>query len=231
MRGLLLCLSLLAGGMTSSAGFAQEQQGINTPLIRTPILVVDFESAFAQSAFGRALNAALEQEGAAIVAQNRQIEAELTEEEQRLTEQRASMSPEEFRPLAEAFDEKVQRLRAEQDAKAEALRSRGDDSQIEFLRVARPILRELMSEASAAVVLERRSVLEAADAVDVTERVIARIDALVAAQNPAITPDATPEDTSDGTAPEAETVPTENPLDSTPLVTIPDSTAPETTGE
>lgn len=147
--------------------------------VQSPVLVIDFERAFAESAFGRRLNEEVEREGNAIVAENRRIEAELSAEEQRLTDQRADMPPDQFRALADAFDQKVQRLRAEQDAKAEALGSRGEESRIEFLQAARPVLERLMRETGAAVILERRSVLVAVDAVDITDRAIERIDAQV----------------------------------------------------
>ena len=54
-------------------------------------------------------------------AENRRIEAELTAEERTLTEIRDDLSPVQFRARAAAFDEKVQRLRREQDEKARAL--------------------------------------------------------------------------------------------------------------
>ncbi|WP_425070826.1 OmpH family outer membrane protein [Sagittula sp. S175] len=173
-----LALGLMAGGV-----FAQQGNQLDLGTVQSPVLVIDFERAFSESAFGRRLNAEVEREGAAIVAENRRIEAELTEEEQRLTQQRASMAPEDFRALADAFDEKVQKLRAEQDAKAEALGKLGDQSRIDFLAAARPVLEALMVESNAAVVLERRGVLVVADAVDITEQAIARIDDVVATRD------------------------------------------------
>lgn len=170
---LALVLGLSAGGV-----FAQQGGPLDSGAVQSAVLVVDFDRAFAESVFGRRLNAEIESEGALIVAENRRIEAELTEEEQRLTEQRATMAPADFRPLAQAFDEKVMKLRAEQDAKAEALGKRGDQSRLDFLGVARPVLQRLMRESNAAVVMERRAVLVAADEVDITDTLIRRIDEL-----------------------------------------------------
>ncbi|WP_245216389.1 OmpH family outer membrane protein [Sagittula salina] len=153
--------------------------GVQVPQSR--ILVIDFERAYAESAFGRGMAEEIRRESAAIAAENRRIEAELVEEEKRLTAQRAATPPREFRKLAEAFDEKVQRLRAEQDIKTEAVGRRGDQSRIDFLAAARPVLEGLMRAAGATVVLERRSVLVVMDAIDITDAAIARIDAQVGA--------------------------------------------------
>jgi Skp family chaperone for outer membrane proteins len=195
----LLVLTLCVGA--ASAGRAQDA-------VESPVLVIDFERAFAESAFGRRLNEEVEREGNAIVAENRRIEAELTAEELRLTEQRATMAPEQFRALADAFDQKVQRLRAEQDAKAEALGSRGEESRIEFLQAARPVLEGLMRETGAAVILERRSVLVAVDSVDITDRAIARIDAQVDPE-PAETPEAPDQSQPQSPAPQDDAVPSD----------------------
>lgn len=177
MRGLALSMMIAAAGCLPGGLFAQEAPQSGVEMVQSPILVIDFERAFSESAFGRKLTAEVEEAGAAIAAENRRIEAQLTAEEQVLTEQRTSVPPNDFRALAEAFDQKVQRLRAEQDAKAEALGQRGEQSRREFLQAAQPVLQRLMAQAGAAVIVERRSVLVRADAVDITDRVIVQIDA------------------------------------------------------
>lgn len=178
MRGLLLSLSIVTAGALSGGVFAQEG-ALDLGAVHSPVLVIDFERVFAESAFGRALTADVEATRAEILAENREIEAELTAEEQRLTVQRTQMAPEAFRTLADQFDLKVQRLRAEQDRKAEALGQRGESSRMEFLQAARPVLEQIMRSADAAVILERRNVLVSVDAVDVTDQAIDLIDASV----------------------------------------------------
>ncbi|MBP0483016.1 OmpH family outer membrane protein [Sagittula sp. M10.9X] len=181
----LFALGLSAGGVCAQeAGQGAPVAGMQATGVQVPqsrILVIDFERAYAESAFGRGMAEEIRRESAAIAAENRRIEAELVEEEKRLTAQRAATPPREFRKLAEAFDEKVQRLRAEQDIKTEAVGRRGDQSRIDFLAAARPVLEGLMRAAGATVVLERRSVLVVMDAIDITDAAIARIDAQVGA--------------------------------------------------
>ncbi|WP_323770254.1 OmpH family outer membrane protein [Antarctobacter sp.] len=179
-------------------GVAAGAQGQGSPFLpavpKTPILVIEFERVFSESAFGIRVNSEIEQAGRAIATENRRIEAELTEEERGLTDLRPTLAPEEFRKLADAFDEKVQRLRDEQDAKARALGARTDEARRRFLTVAQPVLEGLLREAGAALILERRTVLVAADAIDITDRTIARIDQQIgdgAPEDP--TPDPAPE--------------------------------------
>lgn len=169
--------------------------------VQSPVLTLEIDRLFAESAFGRRVAAEIEAEGAAIAAENRRIEAELTEEERALTDRRAELSPEAFRPLAEAFDEKVQRLRNEQDAKARALGTRTDDARRRFLAAAQPVLEEIMRESGAAVVLERRTVFLAAGLIDITDLALRRIDAAIGDGTQAQTDDAPPATGDDTQAP------------------------------
>nr|WP_245823215.1 OmpH family outer membrane protein [Antarctobacter heliothermus] len=189
-----------------AAGAQGQGSPFATTVSKTPILVIEFERVFSESAFGLRVNSEIEQAGRAIATENRRIEAELTEEERRLTDLRPTLAPDEFRKLADAFDEKVQRLRDEQDTKARALGARTDEARRRFLTVAQPVLEGLLREAGAALILERRTVLVAADSVDITDRAIARIDAQIgdgAAASPDPAPDTVPE------APEAQPDPQE----------------------
>ncbi|SEP63996.1 OmpH family outer membrane protein [Thalassovita taeanensis] len=153
---------------------AQETQGM-----RSPVLTIDSERLFADSAFGKRVAEEFEAEGRVLEAENRRIEGELIEEEKRLTNQRPQMTPEAFRKLADAFDAKVQKIRAEQNAKTRALTQQTDLAQLQFLTAVRPELEGLMADAGAALIVERRSVFLSARIIDVTEEAVARIDAAI----------------------------------------------------
>jgi Skp family chaperone for outer membrane proteins len=84
-----------------------------------------------------------------------------------------------FRALADAFDQKVQSNRIAQETKARALNQIADKARAEFLQVARPILEDLMRESGAGVILERSSVFLSANATDITDLAIERIDAAI----------------------------------------------------
>lgn len=148
-------------------------------LPRSPILTIEPDIVFAQSQFGQRVAEELEARSAALAAENRAIEAELGAEEQQLTDERPTLPPEEFRTRAEAFDEKVQRIRREQDAKEAALERSADEARGVFLTAARPVLADLMRERGAAAILDRRSVFLAFGAIDITDEAIERIDARI----------------------------------------------------
>lgn len=183
-------ICVLVAGLGPAGTLAQGIGGpLDTGLDDSPILVIDFERVFAQSAFGQRLETLMESEGQAIASENRRIESELIEEERRLTDQRPTMPPAEFRILADAFDEKVQRLRAEQDAKGRALAARQDEARRRFLSLAEPAIEQLMRETGAVMILERRAVFVAADAVDATDRAIVLLDEVVGDGGADILPD------------------------------------------
>lgn len=120
-----------------------------------------------------------ESESNKLASENRRIEQELTEEEQELTTKRPQMEPAEFREIADAFDEKVKEIRRSQDAKAVELVQQNEVEQSRFIQAARPILAELMRETGAGVILERSSVFLSANAIDVTDAAIGKINAAI----------------------------------------------------
>ena len=166
-------VGLVAPPVTSTA----RAQELGLP--QSAILTIATERMFAGSAFGQRIAREIEAQSAILAAENRRIEAELTSEELALTERRPEMEAVAFRELADAFDVKVQQNRATQEAKARALNQIGDAARVKFLQAARPILEALMREAGAGVILERANVFLSANATDITDLAIARIDAAI----------------------------------------------------
>jgi|TARA_R110002126_G_scaffold167330_2_gene315312 Skp family chaperone for outer membrane proteins len=172
---LVPALSLLTG-----PGFSQQ---VDTPVVRTliqsPILTIDSDRVFNESAFGLRVASEIDAESAKLSAENRKIEKDLETEEERLTALRKTMNAEAFRALANAFDEKVQQTRLTQAAKSRALNDLVDQEREVFLDAASPVLEKLMRDTGAAVILERRSVFVSANAIDITNQAIARLNASV----------------------------------------------------
>lgn len=183
MRRVAVAGAFVAALIGLAAPAARAQQGLgglfSDPVAASPVLVVELERLFAESAFGLRIAAEIEEEGSQLAAENRRIEAELIAEERQITEQRPGLTPEAFRALADAFDEKVQTFRREQDAKVRAIGQRNEEGQRAFLTAAQPVLQDLMTEAGATVLLDRRVVFLSAPAVDVTDAAIERIDAAI----------------------------------------------------
>ncbi|MBF9033797.1 OmpH family outer membrane protein [Rhodobacterales bacterium HKCCE2091] len=150
----------------------------DTPSAPAPegILVLDQDRFFAESAYGRRAQSELDSAGQTLAAENRRIEADLTAEELDLTERRETLPREEFVALAEDFDQRVEQIRSEQDAKARALTAAADAARQRFFELAVPVLLDLVRDRGAAVILDSRTVLLSAETVDITEAAIARID-------------------------------------------------------
>jgi Skp family chaperone for outer membrane proteins len=178
VRLVLATLLLLPVGLNEA--LAQQQTGRGNPLelggVVSPILTINSERVFSESAFGRRVAAEVEAKSAKLSSENRQIEADLAAEEQVLTNRRAVMPAREFRALADAFDKKVQQTRQTQAAKSRALAQLLDQEREIFLAAAAPILEKLMNEAGATVILERRSVFVSSSAIEITDAAIALLD-------------------------------------------------------
>jgi Skp family chaperone for outer membrane proteins len=166
--------ALLGLFLSAAAGLPAAAQDFGTPI--SPILIIDQERLFAESRLGEYITRQIEAAAEDLAAENRRIETELIAEELALTEERANLAPEAFRELADAFDEKVQRLREEQDAKERALNLRREEERQEFLARIAPVIGALARERGAVAILDRRAVFLAAGSIDVTEVAIARLN-------------------------------------------------------
>lgn len=144
--------------------------------VESPILTIDSDRLFGDSKYGQQTIRQIEALGAALAEENTRIQQELEEEEQRLTDLRPTISPEEFRELADAFDAKVQETRRRQDAKSRELNASLENRRVVFLNYALPVLEQLMRETGAAVVLEQRSVFISSNLIDITQVAIQRLD-------------------------------------------------------
>lgn len=183
MRRPLSCLlALVLCGATP--GLAQQTapegpsavEGLQRGSVVSPILTINSDRVYFESAYGKRVSAQIKEGVTALEAENRRVEAELEAEELQLTKRRGTLSAEAFRALADTFDAKVQRIRAEQDTKLRALDERQVRERDQFLQAAAPVLEQLMRESGAAVILERRLVWVSVTAVDITDEAIALLD-------------------------------------------------------
>lgn len=180
MRGVTY-LCMVVGVVTALGGFGVAAQTVGaapatTMGSETTIAIIDQERLLTGSRYGQRIQREAEEAGAALVAENRRIEAQLTEEELRLTELRATMTADAFRPLAQEFDTRVEGIRSAQEAKSRALQAQADSARAQFYELAFPVLVELMRLRGALVLLDNRTVLLSAEGLDITDAAIARID-------------------------------------------------------
>lgn len=205
----LLALALLAPVPLAAADTDQ----------RSPVLVVDFDEVFRQSARGKEILREFDTRSRELADEIARIDLEMATEEKLLTDKRATLPAAEFRALADAFDAKVQALRAAQDARALELSRDQANARLDFRQTAFPILGQLMLDAGAVLVVEKRNVLVFNDAIDVSEITAERLDAAFAERDPG-------DEAVDETVPER---PPEPQPDSPPGVSVPDEAtqAPE----
>ena len=148
VAGLALCLAL--------PSLAQEAPGA-----RWPVLVLRQDDLFEKSAFGLASTRRIDAANAALLAENRKIEAALEAEERDLTTRRASLPPSEFHTLSEAFNAKVEGIRAAQETKSRTIARTRDEDRQRFLKAAVPVLAAIMQEEGAQVILDEKAARKA----------------------------------------------------------------------
>ncbi|WP_207100667.1 OmpH family outer membrane protein [Paracoccus shandongensis] len=190
MRRLAACaLLVLAGGALAQEGpegapAAPElpSRTIRTPadtkpLAGAPVLTVDQEVLFTASDWGKRTQRVLEEEGGKIEAENDRLAAQLSDEEAALTRQRATLDPAEFRQQAEAFDTRATEIRRQRAQVVQDLNAWAAADRAAFYRAALPLMGEMMQERGAVAVLDRRTVFVSLDAIDLTQDLIARLNA------------------------------------------------------
>ncbi len=172
---LALVLTLIAApALAQTAPAGQSGQGTGAPF--SPVVVINQERLLSQSRYGQRIQREIEAAGIALASENREIETRLTEEELALTERRAILTPEAFRPIAIEFDARVNGIRAAQEAKGRALQQQSDAAQQQFFETVFPVLIDILRARGAAVLMDNRAVLLSADGVDITDLAIDLID-------------------------------------------------------
>lgn len=170
---LALALALAVATAAPLAGQTATSEPVQAP---AQVVILDLERLFDETAYGRRVAREIELRATSLASENRRIEAELRTEERDLTERRATLSVDEFRTLADAFNEKVDRIRQEQDGKTRDVQRLREGERQRFFSQIGPVLSALVLEREASVVLDRRSVFIAAESADITDEAIARID-------------------------------------------------------
>lgn len=145
--------------------------------IPPPVLTIDQDRLFSETRPGLEISQEVETRADALARENEEIEKELTQQELELTELRATLSTEDFKILADEFDAKVQRIRAEQDQKARAINEAGDEARQRFFNDIAVHISDIVRERGALIVLDRRDVFLSADRIDITDEAIERVNA------------------------------------------------------
>ena len=142
----------------------------------TPILIINRERVFFETLYGRRIAAELAEQATLVQAENEVIVEALTQEERSLTVRRPTMTAEEFRAEAEAFDLKVQEVRRARDAKTVELQLANAEARSAFEERVQNIFGAIMFERGATMMVEERNVFLSVRSANVTDDAIARID-------------------------------------------------------
>lgn len=131
------------------------------------------------SAAGREILAEEDRQRDVLRSEARELDRSFEEEERRLTEQRPTLAPEEFRRLSDEFDARVVQARRDQDNRANVLAQEFDLRRRQFYGQVAPILVSIMDRYGAKAIFDETSVLLADQSLNITQAVIAEIDARV----------------------------------------------------
>lgn len=174
-----LAMALCAWSPVSAQTTLDFGEGQPVQVAPSAVLVIDFERAFRESLFGQRAATEIEKTRQQIAAENNKFTEELDAEEAELTRLRDTIPLEQFRARADAFDEKVQTIRREQDAKARNFARLTETANARFLELARPILIEILGRHNATLLDDRRNYFIVLDQADVTDEAIAEINARI----------------------------------------------------
>ncbi|MCK0138740.1 OmpH family outer membrane protein [Aliiroseovarius sp. F47248L] len=172
--GVVCPVTLAAGFVFGSvpASVLAQQAGS----VVSQIVTIDRQSLFSDTQYGRRVVETVETERVRLASETRKVEEALVKEERELTDKRDSMSPEEFRKIAKAFDEKVQALRTEGTEREQEFVRTLEREQAAFFDRIGPILGQLVRELGAVVILDRRAILLTTRNIDITKLAVERID-------------------------------------------------------
>lgn len=157
-------------------------QSVDTPAAGA-ILFVNQERLLVESELGKRILAEETSERAALSAEGEAIATQLEADELALTELRQQVPPEEFRQQADAFNLRVEQIRAEQFAKDQAQAAKSETRRRAFFNIAGQVLGDILRQSRASAIMDRRAVLLFDTGLEVTDQAIVALD-LVFAANP-----------------------------------------------
>ena len=179
--GLAALVMALAGASAAPAqvAAAPDQGALSQGTVQMPFVTLDEARLFSGSRYGQALLAELESEQKALATENREIEADLARREKDLTERRPTLSAEDFRTLANAFNTEVEDHRNAQKSKERAIYQRHDEARLRFRDVANQVLAQVMQERGALAIIAEEAIVLGFREIDITDAAIARMNDLV----------------------------------------------------
>ena len=138
------------------------------------VLVIDRDRVLTESAPAQKLRAMEQARRAALRESFEQMRLKLEAEESAIAGIRDEAPAAEFEERVRAFDLMVREARRESQKESEALQAEFAAARRRLTEALAPILREVMEQRGASLILDARTVLVARDAIDVTAEVMSR---------------------------------------------------------
>ena len=151
--------------------------GQNRVINKSSVLVLSQDDLFKKSVAGRALLKVFEEKQALLFSEASKVEQDFILEEQKLTDQRLIVTPADFQVLADEFDSKVEKMRKFRTNKDKKLQQDFIRWRKKFVQIVLPIVRELMAQYEASVVIDtiNRGLIYDQN-IDVTDIIIKKLD-------------------------------------------------------
>ena len=185
VRGILFvvtCALFLGAGqdvLAQELVIADPTGDAKTSVYLSPILTLSPEEVYSGSNFGGTIKRRAEAFATQLAQENDRLEANLVQEEKKLTELRKTMTADLFVPMAAAFDQKVERIRNAQEEKNRQLIQKVETNRKYFFNAILPILAEIMTKYEAGLIIDKSLVFASYDRIDVTAEAIALIDQML----------------------------------------------------
>ncbi|MCB1388850.1 MAG: OmpH family outer membrane protein [Rhodobacteraceae bacterium] len=190
---------LLAGALFGAPVSVSAQAGPALPpppqgVSAVPFRILDQDRLLRGSQLGQQILEGIRAAESRLAAENQRLFDQLAAEERALTDARATLSADEFRARADAFDARVESIRTERAQASQDLTQWSEREAQRFFDAALPVLVQMMNDEGLLALLKPDTLILGSDWLDITDAAIARIDAAVAdGSAPAPTPEPPPD--------------------------------------
>ena len=142
----------------------------------TSIAIVDLNLILSESKAAKAATKDFEQIQKDTESEIVESDKSMLEERNKLIEQQSVIAPEAFEVKAKDYEKKLQNYQVEKQNKLRKLESVLQKARNEILENVKPILEELSKDLGVTVILEKNSVLLSATNMDITDKVIKKLN-------------------------------------------------------
>ena len=154
-------------GLSSFPSFSESNNNV-------VVATLDQEGLFRNSLFGQRVFKEVSDKSDILLEQELLLQSQLETEESLLTVERKKISTESFAKLASAFDQKVQKIRAETTQNRMKLSEYAESERIRFFKVILPVLMQLSDEFGITTLIDHRMIILSLN--NITDAAIERVD-------------------------------------------------------